>query len=133
MSVVKYHLPGLKVRQNEVVRFRKSACPLLSCALIKANLPDTLPEEKKSTLKGEKKNTLTSLKFLCISTDCYSVFNLALRRLICFRFVRRDVVTTQSVCGHLCPHQWHSRAKGFVGNVVFSYPRQTERYFEAMT
>lgn len=33
-------------------------------------------------------------------------------RLICFRYDRRDFVTTRSVCGHLCPHQWHSAEGG---------------------
>ncbi len=120
MAAVKYRLPDLKVRQNEVVRFRKSACPLLSCALIiQKNLSVTIrrvsrvqKEEKK------KKKTLKSFKLLGLSRDCYGVNNLALRRLICFRFDRRDVVTTRSVCGHLCHRQWHS-ANGFVGNVVF--------------
>lgn len=48
---MKYHLPYLKVRQNEVVRFGKSACPLLSCALIMSTCPPALSEEKKSRLK----------------------------------------------------------------------------------
>lgn len=120
--LVKDHLPDLKVRQNEVVRFRKKCVPTsLSRALILPNLPGH-SQKKNSPLKG-KKTPLTSFTFLCISTDRDSVRNLVPRKLICFRFDRRDVVTTRSVCGHLCHHQWH-RAEGLVGNVVFSHPRQ---------
>lgn len=35
VAEAKYHLPDLKVRQYEVGRFRKSACPLLWRALLK--------------------------------------------------------------------------------------------------
>lgn len=113
VAVVKYHLPYLKVRQNEVVKFGKSACT----SLVRSETPNLhagTTRTKKSSLKV-KKNTF-SFKFLGTSTDRY----LALWGLVCFRFDRRDVVNTRSVCGHLCHHQWQS-ASGFVGNVVFSY------------
>lgn len=80
----------------------------------------------------KRRETLKSFMFQCISKPCYSVNNLPLRSQMCFRFDRRDVVTTQSVCGHLCHHHWHS-AQCVVGNVVFSYPRKSLRYFRAMT
>ena len=53
-------------------------------------------------------------------------------RLICFRYDRRDVVTTRSVRGHLCPTNGTAQ-KGVVGNEVFSHPREAVRYFETMT
>lgn len=49
VAAVKYHLPYVKVRQNEVVKFGESACPLLSCN--HRTRPPAPSEDEKSRLK----------------------------------------------------------------------------------